>query len=229
MKALRTETGHDQDSWNHAWLPLLPAGAVVRAGLIADNEPPAHPAEEAFLTSVTAESRLREHRAGRRLAREALRAAGASEVPILNDAAGAPQWPAGWTGSITHGRGAAAAAVVPASLCPALGIDLEQVARVRDTLRKMILSPAEVTALETEWAGREQEFQALVFSAKEAFFKAQWPLLGLRPGWKEVTLEIEPHSGKFELFTPLGAGSNLRWGGRYSFHEDTVLTAVWIH
>lgn len=217
------------ESWNAAWFPLLPAGVVLRAGAILPDEPPAHPKEEAALAGATAESRIREHRAGRRFAREALRVAGVPNDPLLNGPDGAPLWPEGWLGSITHGREAAAAAVARTADVAALGIDLERVDRVKERLRKMVLSETEALALQKDWRGNEDRFTALVFSAKEAFFKAQWPVCRSHPAWKDVVISAMPNAPEFSVSAPgPSTPEGLHWLGRHAFHQGHVLTAVWL-
>src|SRR5690606_33698949 len=60
-----------------------------------------------------AEKRRREFRAGRHHAKHALLAAGAPSACILRDADGVPQFPSGFSGSITHtGRSKTYAAAI---------------------------------------------------------------------------------------------------------------------
>src|ERR1700761_3617241 len=68
------------------------------------------PDEEALLGRAV-EKRRREFAAGRGCARRALAALGLPPAPLLPGEGGAPRWPDGVVGSITHCAGYAAAAV----------------------------------------------------------------------------------------------------------------------
>jgi 4'-phosphopantetheinyl transferase EntD len=58
--------------------------------------------EEITLVARATEKRRREFTAGRECARAALAGLGLAAVPILRGYRGAPQWPDGVVGSITH-------------------------------------------------------------------------------------------------------------------------------
>jgi enterobactin synthetase component D len=112
--------------------------------------------------------RKSEYLAGRICAALALRAAGLPEVLGLQGRA--PVWPAGATGSISHSDSRVVAAVSRDHA--GLGVDCETVmpddqARV---LASMILTPAEA-ALRPATIGCAA-FLTLIFSAKEALYKA---------------------------------------------------------
>lgn len=127
--------------------------------------------------------RRSEFLAGRLCAAIALRAAGLPEE--VGRLGRAPVWPKGCTGSITHSRNRAIAVVSRSARM--LGIDCEALvpeARAQD-LREMILTDAEA-ALRPEGMAFGTYF-TLVFSAKEALYKARAPGLTRIPGFLEVT------------------------------------------
>ncbi|WP_151720176.1 4'-phosphopantetheinyl transferase family protein [Gemmobacter serpentinus] len=112
--------------------------------------------------------RQSEYLAGRICAALALRAAGLPEVLGLQGRA--PVWPAGAAGSISHSDSRVVAAVSRDHA--ALGVDCETIMPEDQarTLTGMIMTPAE-TALRPETIGLAA-FLTLVFSAKEALYKA---------------------------------------------------------
>ena len=68
-------------------------------------------------------------------------------VPILPGVGGAPTWPAGVRGSMTHCTGYAAAAVGPAARISTIGIDAEPDAPLPDGVLGLIATPVEQNRL----------------------------------------------------------------------------------
>ncbi|WP_405845207.1 4'-phosphopantetheinyl transferase [Streptomyces platensis] len=68
--------------------------------------------EESQVIALAVDKRRREFTTARSCAREALRRLGHPTVPIPRGRSGAPLWPAGVVGSITHCQGYRSAAVV---------------------------------------------------------------------------------------------------------------------
>jgi enterobactin synthetase component D len=128
--------------------------------------------------------RRSEFLAGRLVAALALRQAGLPEV--VGRAGRAPVWPAGVAGSITHSKDRAIAAV--STRYRGVGLDCEAlVAQDRAThLAAAIFTEAEARLRPD--ALPFGTFFTLVFSAKEALYKALSPRLGRVPEFLEVTL-----------------------------------------
>lgn len=119
--------------------------------------------------------RKAEYLAGRRVALQALRKAGAevSDVGIgfMRD----PQWPHGYTGSITHSGNVASAVAMPAGVVEGVGIDLERIASAAavSAIQQVALSPAEEVALRPlVLRFGHPTAMTIAFSAKESFYKA---------------------------------------------------------
>lgn len=111
----------------------------------------------------------------------------------------APIWPTGTVGSITHDTGLALACVAPVNRITHLGIDLTEAAAFPNHLRERILcSKAEKAA-----SGQEAR---LIFSAKEAVFKAFYPDVGGYFGFEavEITPDIAAERFKVHLLRDLG-------------------------
>lgn len=85
-----------------------------------------------------------------------------------------PCWPQGWTGSISHSDHRATAVVAPTSACRAVGIDIERIGRCGDA------PPTGSVGTPAEWsllaAAPPALAFTLLFSAKEALYKALYPL-----------------------------------------------------
>jgi 4'-phosphopantetheinyl transferase EntD len=211
---------------------ILPAGAVcVERGSIgergpADTEPPGlYPGEEALVADAS-EGRRREFAEGRDCARAALRALGAPLGAILAGSDGAPLWPDGIVGSITHKGGYRAAAVARASDLAGLGIDAEPDARLPEGVLETVASPRELDEVEILLAGRPGiAWDRLLFTAKESALKAASPL-GLSPaGVRGVEVGIDAGAATHTAVLA-GAGERRpalqgRWASR-----DGLLVAV---
>lgn len=134
------------------------------------------------LTSAVPKRRS-EFLAGRFCAAMALRAAGLPEHVARQGRA--PVWPAGCSGSITHSQSRAIAVVSTHS--SQLGIDCEAlVPDARATSLRGAIFTDEEAALRPETMPFGTFF-TLIFSAKEALYKARSPFLNRVPAFLEVT------------------------------------------
>jgi len=123
--------------------------------------------------------RQAEYLAGRSCARAALqRLDGRHYVPATGDDR-APIWPADIAGSITHGKGWAAAVVAHKTDCVGLGLDQEN---LLDEERAARLAGEILTADELQRLDPARQALAvtLTFSLKESLFKALYPLVRKR-------------------------------------------------
>ncbi|MDI6105192.1 4'-phosphopantetheinyl transferase superfamily protein [Actinoplanes sp. NEAU-A12] len=188
---------------------------------------PLFEAEEAALRHAGAQRR-REFATVRGCARTALGRLGIAPVPIVPGIRGAPGWPAGVVGSMTHCGGYRAAAVARATDLVTLGIDAEPHRPLPDAVRARI-----TVAKERIWLARaaaEQpriQWDRLLFSAKEAVYKAWFPLTGRWLGFHEAALSIDP-AGTFHAEL-LVAGPVREFAGRWLVHGDLVYTAIAVH
>jgi enterobactin synthetase component D len=153
-------------------LALFPAG-VVGAELLCLEEAEELRAEERESLRGAAPRRLREFAAGRHCAREALAGLGLAGVAVPRRADRRPAWPAGVVGSISHSGGYCAAVVARRSGCSGLGFDAERWGRVTPALWRRIATAPEVAWLRG-LGGDADRAATLLFSAKEAFYKAQY-------------------------------------------------------
>ncbi len=121
-----------------------------------------------------------------------LRAGGVTNPHIGRSEDGAPLWPAGWTGSLSHSRTWGAAVIAPTSALRSLGVDLEDPSRMKRKLWPYLLCPPELAELDSLTESAANRRVAAVFSAKEALYKTLAPLGGRVPGFKEVELRWTP-------------------------------------
>src|SRR5260370_32090209 len=169
---------------------ILPAGV---ASAEAFSDPPdivLFPEEEALLARAV-DKRRREFSTARNCARRALADLGVAPTPILRGERGAPQWPSGTVGSITHCAGYRAAAVARARDVLTIGLDAEPDDVLPDGVIDLVSLPRERDRLRDLAAAAPGTcWDRLLFSAKEAVYKAWFPLalrwLGLQDA--DITL-----------------------------------------
>ncbi|WP_020648764.1 4'-phosphopantetheinyl transferase family protein [Solimonas variicoloris] len=189
------------------------------------------PAERSALGTVSSK-RLHEFAAGRACARHALQRLGVAPRALPPLADRRPRWPSGYAGSISHAGGLCAAVAAPERIVRALGIDIEVVADVSPVVWPELLTPAELQQLARQPLAQRQRLAALVFSAKEAFYKCQYALTRQWLEFHDVVVAIETPAaaaGRFRVVPRDGfaaAASGRVWHGRYRYAERWVATGV---
>ncbi|MGW6242081.1 4'-phosphopantetheinyl transferase family protein [Streptomyces sp. NPDC055094] len=208
---------------------ILPPG--VRSAEAFDDLAPAplFPEEAALMTG-----RRRRRRAqfatARACARRALAELGLAPAPLLPGTGGAPRWPAGVVGSITHCDGYRAAVAARAADVAALGIDAEPAGPLPRGVLGLIASTTERAALDRLAAERPEVcWDRLLFSAKEAVYKAWFPATERWLGFAEAEVRLTP-AGTFtatlDPSAPPPRGATLRFAGRWLVREDLVVTSA---
>ncbi len=196
--------------------PLVPAGARFAARVIRGPEPALFSEEEPAVARAVAKRR-REVAFGRACAREAL----GRSIAIPAGAGGAPRWPDGILGSITHTDDEAAAVVAERGDITALGIDLESLAHAAhiEDLLATVTSAAERAAMDPALP-----LAALAFSAKEAVYKCLYPTAGQFLDFHDVELAIDP-AGTFRVLRAHGYDASSLIG-RFAVDAIHVATVV---
>jgi len=210
---------------------LLPAGV---AAVEAHDDPPDEvlfPAEQAAVERAVA-GRRAEFSTVRICARAALGQLGLPATPIVPGRRGAPCWPAGVVGSMTHCAGYRAAAVAFGRDVASLGIDAEPNAALPPGVLSLVARPEERAWLAEQavaWPG--VHWDRLLFSAKEAVYKAWFPLTGRWLDFHEASVAIDPFGRSFTAGLlvpgPVVAGRALtEFAGRFLVADGLVLTAI---
>ncbi|MEU2733158.1 4'-phosphopantetheinyl transferase superfamily protein [Streptomyces griseoviridis] len=217
---------------------LLP-DEVVAVEVHGDDgsEPaPLYP-EEAEVVARAVEKRRREFALVRACARRAMEKLGVEPVPLLPGERGAPGWPPGLAGSMTHCAGYCAAALVRTTDLASVGIDAEPNGPLPDGVEETVALPSEVARLR-ELAARipEVHWDRLLFSAKESVYKAWFPLTRLWLDFSEADIDIAPDPGERTRGTfrarllvpgPVLAGHRVtHFDGRWSARQGIVATAI---
>ena len=176
---------------------LLPPGAFGVEMRDAGQDVPMHP-QEAALVAGAVGKRKREFALGRACARAALDGIGIETAPILRAGNGAPLWPRGLVGSITHTDGYACAVVGCAQSFKAIGVDAERVGGVGDELLPRLFDDEERARLLAMGEADRRVAATLGFSAKEACFKA-WGarFRGIHIKWGDGSFHTERGEGHY--------------------------------
>ncbi|HEY6457788.1 MAG TPA: 4'-phosphopantetheinyl transferase superfamily protein, partial [Steroidobacteraceae bacterium] len=184
-------------------------------------------------TRQWSQKRWQDFTAGRVCARRALQQFNLGDFPLRAGTDGLPIWPAGLTGCITHTTGYAAAVVGPLARVRSLGVDTEVIAAVTEEVWAFICTPAEHISLLGKVSECRARRAALIFAAKEAFYKCQYPLTGEWLEFGEVTVEIRGSpslAGEFEIrpARPLliQRHSPVPLLGRYRIHSPFITAAM---
>ena len=146
---------------------VTPPGAFA-AGLADTGQAvPSYPEEMLYVASAVAK-RQREFMLGRACARAALGPVGHGDAVLGRRPDGAPLWPGGIVGTISHTDGHAVALVAPDRRFRGLGVDVERRGRVTPDLYRHIFEPEEKARLKAMPPPGRDVMAALLFSAKEA-------------------------------------------------------------
>ncbi len=196
---------------------ILPAHVAVAAADPAARHPDIGP-------PGAVPQRRAEFAAGRAAATTAMQAMGFPATPIPIGPDRAPIWPPGISGSITHTRTAALAAV---TRTPALiGIDLEPDDAVTPAMWDAVFLPTERALIDA--AADPTRIATLIFCAKEATYKAQFPLTRALFGFDRI--EIIPGNEAFSAtfratIGPIPQGSI--WTGHHAAAYGHILAALY--
>jgi 4'-phosphopantetheinyl transferase EntD len=172
--------------------------------------------EEEALVANTAPKRRRDFALGRACAHQALTALGRGDAVIGRHGNGAPVWPDGVVGSITHTSGYAAALAADARRFSGAGLDAERVGAVSPDIWPKLFGSGERDYLEQLEDEDRKLTATLFFCAKEACYKA-W---GAAPPFREIAV-TRTRDG----FVAARADKIL--AGRFAVEGDLLLAAVW--
>ena len=146
--------------------------------------------EEQVHTARAVPKRRFEFAAGRRAARRALAELGLPPAPIAQAPDRTPIWPEKVTGSITHCDTLCIAALVPRTHHRGLGLDIEPATSLAADLEAVVTTLSERRTLQALPAAQRLHIAKQIFCAKEALYKAQYPLTGLRLEFQDVELDL---------------------------------------
>ncbi len=209
---------------------ILPPAVVVVDSFGDPDGVMLFPEEEACIAKAV-QKRRREFTTVRDCARRALGQLGLAPAPILPGVRGAPVWPDGVVGSMTHCDGYRGAALARSAEIATIGVDAEPHAPLPEGVLGAIALPGERTRTAALAADQPTIWwDRLLFSAKESVYKAWFPLTGRWLGFDEADIELAP-DGTFvaQLLVPgplLGGTPVTSFRGRFLVDRGLLLTAI---
>ncbi|MDG4766883.1 4'-phosphopantetheinyl transferase superfamily protein [Solwaraspora sp. WMMD406] len=176
---------------------LFPDTVVAREAF-DDSVPVTLFPEEQALVDKAVDKRRREFGTARRCAHEALAELGFPATAVPSGPRREPRWPHGVVGSITHCAGYRAAVVARSTDLATVGIDAEPHEPLPSGVLNSIALPDETGWIEAHLASHPQvRWDRLLFCAKEAVYKAWYPLAQRWLGFEEAYVEMDPQTGGF--------------------------------
>ena len=193
-----------------------------------DEHGGAFPEELAELPRAV-DSRRREYLAGRIAAHRAMEKLGLAARPVLSSRSRAPVWPRGLVGSLSHNATTCVAVVARASQVRSLGVDVED-----DSPLPADLIATVCTLDERAWLASRPEVSRrllakLIFSAKEAVYKCQFPISRKVIDFTSVLVTPDMDTGQFEATFLEDAGAfrvHDRLTGRFAISDHLIHTAM---
>jgi 4'-phosphopantetheinyl transferase EntD len=188
--------------------------------------------EERVVVAGAVDKRRREFATVRHCARRALATLGHPAVALVPGRRGAPLWPDGIVGSMTHCDGYRGAAVARADEVRAVGIDAEPDGPLPDGVLDLIALPEESTHL-AELLARghagPEHWERLLFSCKETVFKVWFPLTQRELDFHEASIRIDPGDATFTADLLADSRDGVlpsRLAGRWIAADSLVISAI---
>jgi 4'-phosphopantetheinyl transferase EntD len=164
-------------------------GILVGHRLIADGDDLALLPQEAAAFAASVIKVRRASGAARIVARQLLSRFGQAPRAIPKSTAGMPLWPEGIVGSLAHDAKVAVAAMANQSEFLSVGVDVEPAEPLAPDLLPLVATMKEREALHADlFHGR------LLFSIKEAVYKAVYPLDGMFLDHHDVEVDLSSGS-----------------------------------
>ncbi|MFI6004917.1 4'-phosphopantetheinyl transferase [Streptomyces sp. NPDC051366] len=210
---------------------LLPAAVSVCESFEDTAAPVLFPEEERLVTDAIPCRRL-EFGTVRMCARTALARIGVPSAPLLRGPGGAPTWPSGVVGSMTHCAGYRAAAVAHGRYVRTIGLDAEPNKPLPDGVLELVTIPSERAWLPSATARRpDVAWDRLVFSAKESVYKAWFPVTGHPLEFEDAEVRVNIDAGTFtaKLLIPaptIGESRLRKFEGRWLARDGLLATAT---
>lgn len=198
-----------------------------------------HPVEAEQIAGAVERRRV-EFASARACAREAMTRLGVPAAPVVRGGKGMPVWPAGVVGTLTHTDGLRAAALAPADRVRSLGLDVEVHGSLADGVLEAVSLPEEAAWVRAAHSDMPSvHWDRLLFTAKEATYKAWFPLTRRWLGFADARITLVPDRLDDEVVTgalrarilvdphPVDGGADLvDFHGRWVVRDGYVASAI---
>ncbi|HEY0055301.1 MAG TPA: 4'-phosphopantetheinyl transferase superfamily protein [Pedobacter sp.] len=181
---------------------------------------------ERLFTHNWSNKRATEFSTGRYCARKTLESLGLKNQDILIGDNREPLWPDGITGSISHCDDLVGAVTASTTKVKALGLDIEMIGKVGTEIWDLVFTDDEQDFLKKSRSEDLDLYSTIIFSAKECFYKLQFPITRTYIDFKEVEILITGKELKlsfvkgFEQIAPIFEKVNIK----YITYNSNVIT-----
>ena len=177
---------------------VLPDGFSLIVGKVNQYQQALSLIEERSV-QLTNQYRRKEFIAGRTIAKEAFRSIGWCVSDIPKGGNGCPIWPEGLLGSISHTKGFCGAYVGIDASSIAVGFDIEKVEPLAENIWSTFTTKAEIFQA-SSLKINDQLFANILFSAKEACFKALYPIFLIdTPDISQLSISVTPSNKMLKI------------------------------
>jgi 4'-phosphopantetheinyl transferase EntD len=163
-------------------------GLMLGHRLISPGDEQALVGEEAASIASPVIAVRRASGAARIVARQLLAQLGYPRVPLPRSASGAPVWPEPIVGSLAHDDEVAVAAVGMKHDFAAVGIDVEPAVALPPDMLALVARPQELRGIPDD-----PRRGKLLFAAKEAVYKAVYPLDRVFLEFRDIEVDLAGH------------------------------------
>ena len=186
-----------------------------------------HPLEQIIVSQAIAKRRA-EFGDARWCAHEALQELGMSaDEPILKGERGMPLWPHGIVGALAHTDGFRAAVAAPTSHLLSVGLDVEPAEALPEGVIDTIARKSEFSQLEHLRASGVTCPDRLLFCAKEATYKAWFPITRRWLGFEQAEIDLR-EDGTFISYLLVRPTPVPFITGRWQMKDGYVLASTFI-
>ncbi len=207
-------------------MSIIIDNVIIKEDLISNLDSQLY-SEELEKTNGMLPGRLKEFSAGRFLANDALKVLNIKDFPLLQGEDRTPVWPEGIAGSISHNHEYCMVAVCKKSDYKSVGVDIETITRLKSNLWSRICTSKEISQTREIMPSLRKQFIAIIFSAKESFYKCQYPVTHKFINFHDIEIEIDKTNSQF-IINPVKIPDNFppieQFAGYYKLHSDCVKT-----
>jgi 4'-phosphopantetheinyl transferase EntD len=210
---------------------ILPDWVAVAESSQDGFEDELYPEERELIVNAVAKRR-EEFATVRSCARRAMRQLGIEAAPVLPGERGAPQWPAGVVGSMTHCAGYRAAVLASDRQALSIGVDAEPHEPLPHGVIELVaLADERAQLAELGRLHQHVHWDRLLFTMKESVYKAWFPLTKRWLDFHQARLRIDPARRRFvaELLVPgplVSGGELTAFAGRYLIQAGLTMSAI---
>ena len=182
--------------------------------------------DEVLALEHAAATHARRFAAGRSAARAAMEQLGHVPRPVLQGDSGAPIWPQGLIGSISHAPGDTLAAVTDDPAIRALGLKITLARALESACWPEICTIREMRWLASLGPSQRGHFARLLQCLKLAVYKAHSQISPRNLNWHEIELKVDLRAKCFETSLMVQTPPDVHLCGRFILLSDGFVAGV---